>query len=220
MNRPKHIVNIDDLMNPKGNIKLCGHVCMVRGVHKDWICHQPATKKTGRCITHSPKDAFVVIPEPGDTYKRSSLMRELGLEKDFGDHRNDPEILEMKHELGLIDVRIDSILRLLKNDNSAANDKRLVDLLKVRRQYVADIYKTTSEGVPKERVIRFIYAMMNLTFKFITDPRQKAEYLAGVREISGRRMDDAPVPAGPDPIDMTPTTAESALPPETFDAAS
>ncbi len=201
-------------MNPKGNIKLCGQVCSIPGRHKDWICHQPATKRTGRCLSHSPKTD--IAGRPDELYKRASLIRELGLHKDFGDHRNDPELLELKNELTLIDIRIDAIMRLLKGENTIENDKRLIDLLKVRRQYVESIYKTTADGVPKERVVTFIYAMMNITFKYITDPRQKAEYLAAIREISGRRADAVTVPDIA-PIDMTPPSAPEP-PPEVIDA--
>jgi hypothetical protein len=193
--RPARIVAVDDMMNPKGTIKLCGQVCKNGpGKHKDWLCHQPATKLTGRCITHSPKDAFIDAPagRADEVYKRSSLIRELGLHKDFGDHRNDPELLELKHELALIDVRVDSVLRLLKGENTAANDKRLIELLKVRRQYVESIYKTTANGVPKERVVKFIAAMMSTIDKFIPDAQKKAEFLAAIREISGRSTEVKP----------------------------
>ncbi len=217
--RPARIVARDDLMHPTRNIKLCGQVCKGGpGKHKDWLCHQPATKITGRCISHSPREALVGTTHADEVYKRAGLIRELGLHKDFGDHRNDPELLELKNELAIIDLRVDSIMRLLKDANTAANDKRLFDALKVRRQYVESIYKTTANGVPKERVIKFIMAMMQIIDKFIPEAQKKAAFLAAIREISGRNGEIKP----PDQVEVSsePVPAQDSQALQVIDAAS
>lgn len=204
--RPAKVVNVDTMV--AHGRKVCGHVTMIPGVHKDWLCHQFATPETGRCRTHSPQDAFPPKPKPdpieSEAHKRSNILRSLGLHKEFSDYRADPEILELRHELALLDLRISSVLQLLKKENTKENDKRFIDLLKVRRQYVEDINKSNSDGVPKERVKTFIYALINVMFEFLPDPEQKAKYLAKIRELTGRPGDlKMPAVAPPTTIDAT-----------------
>jgi hypothetical protein len=194
---PPGLVRVANLISPRG-IPLCGEVLDIPGKAGDWICHQPGMRTNGFCKMHGGQSMTRSL-----FGKRSKLLDELGMTTEFAEFRTDPELVELRHEIALIDTRVDQAIRRVKKDDTPGNEKRLLDLLALRRKLVDSVKRTTAtETVPVDRVMQFVQAMINVMLEFVKDPREKQTFLAKVRALSGRdTFRDGP-------IDVPATTVE------------
>ena len=84
-----------------------------------------------------------------------------------------------------------------------------LELLGLRRKVVDSIHKNKDDSVPKERVLTFMRGMMNVLFRYVKDPRDRAAMLGDVRALAGGHTDTLAMPATVD-VTAEPSEAEPA----------
>lgn len=208
--RPEGIVSVSTLRTKHGG-RLCGSVIRRPGNSGDWLCHQPGMLTNGRCKMHGGRNVQAItttVGKPGG--RRSKLLEDLHLTDKFADFRKDPELAELRHEIALTDIQIDRAFKRVTDQDTKENRKEFNDVVNLRRKLVDSVHKNTSAVVPVNTVLAFLHAIVNVTFEFVTDPRQKAAYLSKIRNLSGRQGDQLKMPdVVPATLDVTPVSSSA-----------
>lgn len=186
--RPPGIVSRSDLQDKNGR-RLCGSVVREPGPSGDWLCHMVALKHgTGRCRMHGGRAVLDAFPDGGTKPpgpKNADVLRELRLLGRFDDYRKDSELLDLRHELALMDLHIAQVFKEAMRDNDEDARKEFRASIATRKTLVDAIYKQQASVVPTSQVLAFMHAMVNLMFKYVKDPRDRLALLSDVRRIAG-----------------------------------